>query len=467
MKDDGAASGAHPLESAVRNVLHRHGVSVSSTFVVGVSGGVDSMTLLQILVRLGIDVVAVHVNYGLRGAESDKDEDVVREVCERLDVPLKVRHLNAVDRAKQSDTSMQDAARQLRYESFKQTAEECGSSVVCVAHNRDDQAETVVMHLARGTGIDGAAGMAFRRPAGEGSSIEVLRPLLFSSRQEIVDYADALKLHWREDQSNLSANYTRSRVRSELRPAFDVALGHSAWEGVASSAELIRQYVEQASLDLAASVLRGASTHQRFSVSVLLDMPTVVRDRILLECLRAWLPNVTRSRAVVKEVAALLHLQPGSEKRFSDMRIVRDRDWLIFAQDKAQLEYELVLQIGQSVRLPIGIIRLDELRGATPEYDTGTPDSMLFDLDETWPLTVRPWREGDRMRAFGNVGTQKISDLLTNEQVSVVDKPHTPVVVSGDGTIIWAVGVRSSEDGKVMAKTGRVGLLSLFRDHPE
>jgi tRNA(Ile)-lysidine synthase len=460
-----ANSSDHSLIQTVRDALEKHDVSVGrGPLIIGVSGGVDSIVLLHALHALSIPLRASHINYQLRGGESDGDEELVRTYCQTLNVQLIVDHVDGFGLSASMQTSTQNAARQFRYKRFHEIAEECAAAYIAVAHHRDDQAETILMHLARGTGLAGAAGMAFRRRSVADQPIDVIRPLLYCSRDQIVTYAERHGLKWREDASNVSIKYTRARVRSELRPVFEHVLGDAAWEGLSSSAELLRELAEEGNVDLAPALLAGAAGSQKFSIDVLAGAPAGLRNRIVRECLRHWAKQLHPTRKVIAEVASLIDQQTGSEKVYGQTRIFRERNWLVFSEVvPSSPSFSTMLSPGTSVETPLGVIRFDELAETPHSLDILTPGASLIDLDSIGALQIRSWRDGDRMVPFGATGSRKISDLLTEAKVESAARSKHLVVVDHDDTIIWLVGIRAGGRGRVMPDTTRIGILSLLR----
>ncbi len=454
-----------PLRVKVESLFAKHEILPgASPWIVGVSGGVDSTVLLHVLEAMSIPVYACHVNYQLRGEQSDGDEHYVRSYCKSLLIPVDVYEAGDELSRLATGTSVQDRAREIRYDQFAQKAVTLRSEYVAVAHNRDDQAETALMHLARGTGLTGAAGMAFLRSLKRDLPTQLIRPLLYCSRAEIEDYAHKHELSWREDVSNSSGVYRRSRVRNELRPVFEKVLGPSAWDGLASSTELLQEIVADANLDLAPILLNGTAERKAFSISVLKRLEDITRKRVIRECIRVWTPELHPSRAVVEEISALIDQQVGSQKQHGRTRIIRERDVLRFLDDPVLTPvFDQFLSIGKSIRTPVGFIRLDELLAAPESLQTNTAAIAFLDLDRVGTLRVRTWQAGDHLSPFAGTGTQNVSDLLTHAKVPTSDRERHVVVVDEHEAVLWLPGVRAAESCRVSSATKRVGILSLIQ----
>jgi tRNA(Ile)-lysidine synthetase, N-terminal domain len=305
----------HPLVDTVAAFSDRHALLDEGPVLVAASGGVDSMTCLSVLRRLGIDVHALHVNYGLR-AGADGDEALVRRWCHEQSpaVPLSVVALDAEARAASEDESLQAAARRLRYDALAAEAAEIGAPVVATGHHRDDQAETLLLNLVRGSGPEGVAGMRPARPLEADPSVSLVRPLLDARRDAIEAYAESMGLPWRTDPTNQRHDYDRGVIRTEILPRLEAHF-EGATDALARSADLMQEYVDQALRPaLKRRMGRAYTDHEAggaLSVEALREAPPVWRRRLLLEALRRALPTAPYSRAVAEELEALVEAQVG------------------------------------------------------------------------------------------------------------------------------------------------------------
>lgn len=428
--------------------------------VVGVSGGVDSLVLLDLLVQAGIEVFVVHVNYGLRAEESNLDEALVRSITERRRLPLEAVPADARGRAVADGTSLQAAARAIRYETFVRVAREKGARCIAVGHHAEDQSETVLLQLLRGSGPEGLAGMRFKRRVA--ADLLLVRPLLHVRRAELVQYAMDREIEWREDSSNADRSYRRSLIRHDVMPLLDRAAGGDATAGIVTSAGLLAEY----SRDYLRRELRRRfrSVRIRGERSLSLDplslQPPVWQGRIVMRAVRRW-TNAEARRTVVQDILRMVDAQVGRSRAVGDVVVWRERDRLAFKRDKmAEGFARAVLEAwGSEVPVPGGVIRV-ALAGATDVERTEGDDSPLFTLVEhvnadslRFPLIIRPWRAGDRIRPLGMDGTKKVSDILTDARVPSAERVHR-LVMEAEGEIIWIVGQRIAAS---IARTGETG----------
>ncbi len=453
------------LFEAFKEFVTDEGLDLSGRVLVGLSGGVDSSVLVDLAARVAREVVCLHVNYGLRGAESEADEQFVRDFCQDRGLELVV--VDAREEMKsRGGKSAQALARSIRYREFVREAEERGVDTILLAHHADDQVETVLMSLFRGAGVNGLGGMPVSRRAGDGE-VRVVRPLLFARRSEIVSYARERGLAWRDDSSNLDPKYRRSVVRRDIIPLIERHFGEAASTNILRSATLARRSANASRLISAASTVpRGARPVLR--IAELEILPAVSRTRRILDALEEFLPNAPRTRAVADEIDHLIALQPGRRVQLGDSCVIRERHDLLFVtacRDESDTEgYRKSLTIGESVRVPGGIVFAHRIASRPQSLDPGTGDLAFVDGDSLGsPLQVTTWEDGDRIALLGTTGTKKVSDLLTDEKVPVSQRRLVPIVRS-DGRVVWVGGIRISAEFAVDAATSTIVMLGFVRD---
>ena len=469
--------------------LARFGLPSASPVVVGVSGGVDSTVLLRLLHEAGVAVVAAHVNYGLRGAESDEDEAFVRVLADELSVPVETWRVTLPD-----DGNRQEAAREARYAFFREVAETYGAEAVAVGHTQDDQAETVLLHLFRGTGPRGLAGMPHERPLAPGSSVRLIRPLLDVPRAEIEGLARAHGWTWREDASNADLRYRRNVLRTHVLPLIEAAFGPGTSERIAATAGRVRALLDE----------RPDKPPTDLRLDTLRTLPPEQRHARYLAVLRRMAPQAPRRSAAVAELDALLDAQPGTHVVWPGVVIWRDRAALVFAPPEAEEPAVWTVTVDTPTVTPWGVLTATPLdgppspfaerggeKGARPQggwrggaagategvsrvpqtpsapYGGTSPrggegllshagDDPCTEVVDARvlrpPLVLRPWQAGDRFRPLGLDGTKLVSDLLTERQVPPSERAHQLVLCS-DEAIVWVVGHRLAEAARVQPDT--------------
>jgi tRNA(Ile)-lysidine synthase len=411
-----------------------------SRVVVGCSGGADSMALTDLLRRLNYDMVLVHVNHKLRGADADADEQLVRDYAEAHALKLTVfdasEHLMG-----RKDDGLQAAARRLRYERFEEVRQQHNGSHIATAHHRDDLVETYLAHILRGSHWRGFSSI----PRVNGN---VVRPLLHVSRDELLRYITEFEVPYREDASNKSPVYQRNRIRHELIPLME-SIRPGFRRNILRQIEL---FIETN------AVLEGFLG--KLATDVILLRPEglyIAAEGIdELPFMRLLLLQVTADygfhAARVDEVVELLHSAPGKQLLSSSHRIVRERQHLVIAPLPDETGEPLLLERHtEEVHHPVRLV-IDHIEGDAIAY-TADADEAVFDADAlTWPLTLRRWQAGDRIAPIGLEGSMKVSDLLTQAKLGTLEKEQVYVLESG-GALIWVIGFRMAEHAKVTANT--------------
>lgn len=406
---------AAALEAARAGGLVRAG----EPLLVMLSGGADSVCLLHVALQLGAHATALHVNYGLR-PEADGDEEHCRELCGRLGVEL-----TAERAVLPSEGNVQAAARDARY----RLAERLAERDYAAAHTASDQAETVLYRLAVSPGRRALLGMEPRRG-------RLVRPLLEATREETRAYCRAHGVAWREDASNLDPRFARTRVRHELLPALR-SLSPAAERTIAETARLLRDEAEV--LDAAtAEALQGLGGGPAVELAGLRSLPPALARlalRTLAEQAAGGLHPLSRA-----EADAVLALGQGRGGTTSvdlgdGLRAVAEYGTLRFRRGDAAAPPEPVeLGVPGSVRFGAWEV----------EAGPGPGEAQVAAESLRGPLTVRSWRDGDRMRPVGLGGTKTLQDLFTDRKVPRALRRSLPVVEARDG-IVWVAGVALDE----------------------
>lgn len=443
-----------PIRKAIASVLG-DAEAAAAPVVLGVSGGIDSMVMAHALAAEDVQGVIVHVNYGLRSS-ADADTALVRDWAQ-THVPTWPL---VVHRPEVLSGNTQEAARQVRYAEMHRVARAHDSHVVFVAHHQRDQAETVLMHLMRGTGPRGLAGMRRSRPLQRDPNVQLWRPLLHTPKSAIEAYAEQHNVPYRTDPTNESSAYTRNRVRHEVLPVLrDIASDAEARIG--DTAQLLRSYVDAhwtPALRERFDAAYEATPHGgRLLLEAMRSASSIMQTALARQLLRTACPEAADTQAVAIAVAALTDAQPGRRVDAGAATVWRTRTHLeVVAASRKQPSSQPVLLAGPPVHLSTGTLYCDET--AVPERSALHQRSDVAYVDAAqWypPVTVRPWRAGDRLQPLGMEGHKSVSDLLTEAKVP----PHRraqQLVVEDTKRILWVVGHRIHHAVRVTASTERV-----------
>lgn len=408
------------------------------------SGGADSVCLLLKMIEEGRSVEAVHCNFHLRGDESDRDEAFVVSLCERLGVPLHRVHFDTREYAALHKVSIELAARELRYRYFEQLRRDIGAEAIMVAHHRDDNVETVLMNLVRGTGIRGMAGI---RPVNG----HILRPLLDMSRKDIEDYLKKKGETYVTDSTNLEDDATRNKFRHHVIPLLQ-SLNPKASENIHSTSRHIAEaekILSWAIQEAKRSVFSVEPSSAIIDVSSLLSF--VSPSYLLNEICRDYGFTPSQSEDMLAASSSshvgATFLSPSHIAAIATVA----GSLCIQIAPKTALQKEYRLPEPGIYRLSDGIsLRLENTPITERFRISKSPDVSTIDVNKVkFPLTLRPIRQGDRFTPFGMKGTKLVSDYLTDIKCSVIDRQRQLVIQDATGMIIWLVGRRTNEKCRI------------------
>jgi tRNA(Ile)-lysidine synthase len=450
------------LSSQFREFGRRHGLfgespvsAGSAGIVVAVSGGVDSMVLLDLLMREGDErVIVAHFNHRLRGTESDGDEVLVEERARHYGVEFRIGSGNTGEEAARRGIGIQEVARELRYSFLRHVLRDTGARVIATGHQADDNAETILLHLFRGTGIQGMGGI---RP----STDEIIRPLLFARRVEIENYAHEEGIPYRTDSSNAKDTYTRNALRHRVIPILEELVSPAVIDAVnragiqfLAAAEFI---AAETGRHFAECVTGSSDDEVHLDVARMRSLPEILRDSITVLATE----RLTGHRPEYAHVQAILDLasrEPGSRATIGGgFEALRERDDVIIQRATAEKPFSIAVEPGRAYDLGKArfvstfVPRPDEVR--TSDRSIGFVDA---DAIARRPLILRSWRAGDSFVPFGMRARKKISDFFVDEKVPRHHKHRYPILETKDGDVIWLCGWRIDDRFKITPDTRRV-----------
>lgn len=431
-----------------RSICHHNLFRPGDAVVVALSGGADSTALLDLLSRLpgyNLTLVAVHLNHGLRGAESDADQEFCRALATGYAIPFETRFVDIKEIATVRRQNLEDTGRQARIAFLDEVSSKYGAAAVALAHHADDQAETVLMRLLRGSGVTGLAGMAYRNARG------YARPLLDVTRSEIERYLLERGLEWREDSSNSDTAYLRNRIRHELLPLLE-GYNPAIRSGLAATASLLsgdESFLIELTEQSFASTCRISGGKIHCSVVRLRSLHPALRRRVLRHafCQSAGTLDGVSQRHVDALCDLIDSSRPNSRLAFPHgVTVSKEYDILTWArEDDTAYEtgYELTIMEPGCYQLPGGgSITVEIVKTAGFSKDSGT---VYFDPAKTpFPWLVRNYRDGDRMKPFGMDGRKKLKDIFIDRKIPHSERRRIPVLCSGSD-IVWIPGVCFSE----------------------
>jgi tRNA(Ile)-lysidine synthase len=446
-------------------------ISAQNKIVVAVSGGVDSVVLLDLLARerehLGLDVIVGHFNHQLRDEESDRDEEFVGDLARSYGLECYVERANTAECAKHAGLGIQEAARNLRYEFLDKLLLSSGYDRISTGHNADDNAETVLLNLFRGAGVQGLAGIPLYR-----QDRKIIRPLLFAERLEIEEFAQAENLKYRTDSSNQKETYNRNYIRHRILPLVKTKINPAIVQTLQRSADLFREldtYLSvhtRQSLDIA--IVKQTSEELHVSIPRLRSHPVLLQQHMVMHVCETF-AGLRLRHDQVSSILSLTEGLTGSWVVVSEQHTVfRDRNSLVFHKGEPLREFRIVVQ--QNQKYDFRQFRFSSLLlDAVPESLNGNGNAEYVDADKVRPndLILRTWQDGDAFVPLGMQMKKKISDFFIDAKIPVYEKRSYPVLETKDGEIIWLCGQRIDDRFKVTDETRRVLKLEFWRASDE
>ena len=441
------------MKKKVAEFIGKHELlSREGLHLVALSGGADSVALLLILKDLGYRIEAAHCNFHLRGEESNRDEEFVKKLCQKQDVPLHLIHFDTKEYANLHQVSIEMAARDLRYGYFRQLRQDMGAEKVCVGHHRDDVVETLLMNLMRGSGVHGLTGI-------RACNGEFVRPLLDVSRQEIEDYLHSIGQDYVTDSSNLVDDVLRNKIRLNLLPLMK-QINPNVAENIAKTVRFMQEAekVVTAAVVQQKSELLGYETKtETESVSILKLKQLPSPELFLYE----WLSKKGFNTTQVEQLTEHLDGVSGRTFETQDYTLLIDRDQLVLAPRKTPMK---------SLRIPEeGRYRIDKnlcIDVKTKENISISKSNDCITIDKgkvKFPLTVRLVQNGDMFIPFGMSGKKLVSDFLTDCKCSLIEKRSQLVITDKDNVILWLIGHRIDNRFRVTEQTTQVLQIALAR----
>ena len=410
--------------------------------LLAVSGGIDSMVMTHLFLQLGIEIGIAHCNFSLRARESDKDEEMVRKYAADHNIPFYFNRFETKAFAKKRGLSVQMAARELRYTWFEEIRKENRYDTIAVAHNLNDNIETLIINLTRGTGITGLTGM---RPA----SNRIIRPLLFATRQNITGYCNQHRIIFREDKSNADTKYTRNKIRhliipvlKEINPSIETTLNETA-ERFTGINEIVSEYI---------SGLRERISEQKmefitFNISLL---KTHLHNKaVLFELFKPYgITNV-----MLKDLMTLIDGKTGGQIFTNTHRIIKNRKELIVShEDIGKVTFYIIKNIPGFRKVP-GITSAGYVNITDKFEIPSDPFIACIDSEKvSFPLMIRKWKAGDHFYPLGMKQKKKLSDYFIDNKYSRLDKENIYILES-DEKIVWIIGDRIDNRFRITKST--------------
>ncbi|MGV3463936.1 MAG: tRNA lysidine(34) synthetase TilS [Heyndrickxia sp.] len=442
------------FEAKVTEFIKSHRLlEKGDSILVGVSGGPDSMALVHYLFRrkdyFSVSLTVAHVDHMLRGQESYKDLVFVKEFCEKLGINIEVARIDIEKKVHSEGNGFEETARKYRYQFYDDVMEQYGLNKLVLGHHGDDQIETILMRLTRGSSGKGRAGIPLRRKVAYG---ELIRPLLCVTKKEIEEYCNYYQLKPRIDPTNQSGEYTRNRFRMDILPLLKRENSHVHEHFQRFSEDLLEdetflQELTQKEMNKVWNKTDGEITINITSFSA---MPLPLQRRGI-QLILNYLYKENPGTFLSVHIDAVLHLlsnphQPSGKLDLPlGLKVIRSYGScrFAFAVEESSSAYDFMLEDGAQVILPNGYM-IQMIKGEHPTVNEGNNIFCVYSQDIRLPFIVRTKRNGDRMKVKGLNGTKKVKDIFIDKKVPIDEREIWPVVTDQEGIVLWIPGLKKS-----------------------
>ena len=412
-----------------------------SKLLIAISGGLDSVVLTHLCHQLNLNIALAHCNFNLRGKESNADEDFVLQLVEDLDLEVFIESFDTETYAKKNKQSIQMAARNLRYNWFEELSKQLQFDYILTAHHADDNLETFLINLSRGTGLEGLTGIPE-------TNNKLVRPLLPFSREDIETYAKTKNLNWREDSSNASTKYLRNKLRHDVIPILKevnpqlLQNFNKTQLFLKDSSQIIEDRIADVSEELIDTICENEMHFNIKKIKNLSNPKAYVYEFLKDYGFTEW-----------NDILNLLDAQSGKQVFSSTHRLVKDRESLLLSEIYSKsFETILISNEDKNVETPFGNLSFEDV------YSVSEKDRNFIYIDKDkleFPLILKTWEEGDVFYPLGMTGKKKLSKYFKDEKLSLLEKESMRLLCSGED-IVWVVGKRADDRFKVAKSTKHI-----------
>lgn len=445
------------MQKALLSYIQKENLFLSSDkILLTISGGIDSMLMCELFHKAELKFGIAHCNFQLRAEESEGDEAFIRTLAEKHNVPFHSVKFDTAIYAKKNKLSIQVAARQLRYQWFEEIRERYFYNYIATAHHQDDSIETFFINLIRGTGISGLHGILPKQGY-------IIRPMLFTTKDEIETYVEKQKLKYREDSSNVSDKYLRNKIRHHLVPVLK-ELSPSFENNINNSILHLREVELIYKNDIETKRSRIVKQEKK---NTFISIQLLKKLHPITTYLYEFLKPFNFNESTVQEITPALDGESGKQFFSTTHRLIKDREFLIVESLELKIKSENILKF-QVKRNQQAI----DIHGLKLKFnlETITLNSKLRTLNSTaaldfdkleFPLEIRKWQQGDVFYPLGMKGKKKLSDFFIDKKLSIHQKENTWLLTS-TGRIVWVIGQRIDERFKITNKTRKIYIVELI-----
>ncbi len=438
------------------------------TVVVAVSGGADSLCLLHVLnslkAELDLKLFAVHLNHQFRGVDADRDAEFVEKTCKLWEVPCRIESFDVAGYAKENGLSSEEAGREIRYRLFYETMAVIGGNKIAVAQNSNDNVETMLMRLLRGTGLEGLKGIDAVRE-------DIIRPLLETNRSDIEEYCRENGLEPRVDKTNLQPIYMRNKIRLELLPYLKEHFNPNMNETLHRLSQVVREendYLEQQARENFEQIARYQGEHILFATKTLKELHPAMQKRVLRKAVAALADTLTGfEHKHFKGILELLDRDTGAAIELpKNLRAVISYENLVIGKNIVYADkkcyYKLKYNSEQFIEELKGVLSIRVIDKSELEAIPKARDRVYLDAHKVkTTLVLRNRQQGDRISPIGMKGSKKLKDYFIDKKIPKEERDDI-LLLMDENEVVWIVGSVISEKYKITADTQKVIVVSVF-----
>ncbi len=443
-------------QKVLRFIKENDLLSSGDKVLVALSGGPDSIFLLHFLnkfkKKFKVEIGAVHINHKLRGRDSERDEFFCKAVCDELSIPFYLLRKDIKSFAKKTKTSLEVAGRKIRYEFFEKISKSNNYDKIVTAHNADDNAETVLLNLIKGTGVKGIAGIPVRRN-------HIVRPILCLTKKEILDYLDKNKFEYRVDESNLSNDFERNFLRNEVIPQIQKNV-NPAFSSSALNTSLNLQRLNSWLTEIVFALRSTLKVKREKSISIPLQIFEETNEFLISYTLKEIIDenfSVKIESNDLKKIFSLVKKQSGKSEELSEnLIVVKERKEITIRRKLILRNFnEQMINVGNRLKIDGKVLSITEVKKSKIKIGKSKNVEFISGDNLSDEFIVRGWKEGDKFFPIGMQGSKKISDYLNDIKINSFEKKKQ-LVLENMGKIVWVIGRRLDDRFKLTSETKKV-----------
>jgi tRNA(Ile)-lysidine synthase len=429
------------LEAKISDFIQNRNLFLpADKILLGISGGSDSVALFYFLKRNNYNFAIAHCNFQLRGNNSEKDEEFVSELAQKNNVPFHIKKIETKKIQETSKGSIQMIARDLRYDYFQNLAKEHNYQFIAVGSNLNDQLETVILNLTKGTGLKGLHGIDAKRE-------NIVRPLLEITKTEIKEYLAALGANHREDLSNQENKYQRNLIRNKIIPELE-NINPSLLPTFKSTLSNLNQDLKATEFAVKESLKVCSSINEPYEVH--LNICKLKSFDFYQKIIWSVAENFGFTSAQINDIVNIIESQSGKVASSNNAVCLKNRDELIFSfTSKTSQEITLIPNFPFSNK----IFFIEKIESDQTSFPNSNHEEIIDVKNLFFPLKLRIWKEGDKIIPLGMKGSKKVSDILIDTKTSMLEKQNQYVLENGNGKLIWVIGKKISDEFKITKLT--------------